>query len=301
MLFYDCRQTELHIGAGKNRHLRLGSNRFLSVVLRRHAEHPPRGIKGGNPEDTMLLSRSYSCEAAVLIVRKHGKGLKMKTYRLVAFMIAWFILSLIWITPLTAGNVSQRSTLRGKTIYEKHCAACHGTDGRADTPIGRLLRPRPRDFADPIIMARLDDSQMIAAIELGRAGTAMPSWREILSPADMFDVVHYIRSLQQPLPAGITRAKLDILVGEHVYRKYCSVCHGDKGNGHTPLGRGLFPHPKDFTSMGMAGISDKQLMFVVEYGKPGSAMAPWGSRLSPEDIRRVVLYIRQTFERHDIK
>jgi len=63
----------------------------------------------------------------------------MKTYRLVAFVIACCIFSLVWIMPLTAGNVPQRSTLRGKAIYEKHCAACHGADGRADTPIGRLL------------------------------------------------------------------------------------------------------------------------------------------------------------------
>lgn len=216
----------------------------------------------------------------------------MKTYYLMVFLMSWFGLGLFWSAPLDAGVVS-----RGKAIYEEHCAACHGTDGRADTPIGRLLKPRPRDFADPIIMARVDDSQMFAAIKLGRAGTAMPSWGEILSPADIFAVMRYIRSLQQPLPEGVTRAKLDLLVGEHVYQKYCSLCHGEEGNGHTTVGRALFPHPKDFTNMDKAAISDKQMVFVVEHGKPGTAMAPWGSRLSPEDIRRVILYIRHTFLR----
>ena len=225
----------------------------------------------------------------------------MKTCRHEAFLVLSLGLSMIWGAPLTAGVVSQRGDMRGKAIYEKHCAACHGTDGRADTPIGRLLRPRPRNFADPIIMARVDDSQMFAAIKLGRPGTAMPSWGELLSPTDIFDVMHYIRSLAQPLPAGMTRAKLDFLVGEHVYQKYCSVCHGEKGNGQTPLGRALYPYPKDFTSADMAGISDKRLMFVVEYGKPGTAMAPWGSQLSPKDIRRVVLYIRQRFQHPESK
>jgi len=105
-------------------------------------------------------------------------------------------------------------------------------------------------------------------------------------------------SLVQPLPTGMTRARLDALVGEQIYRQSCVVCHGEKGDGQTPLGQSLVPRPRDFTrAQEMAAISDRQLAQVIAGGSPGTAMAPWRGVLNSEDIRRVILFIRQTFLR----
>ena len=35
---------------------------------------------------------------------------------------------------------------RGKTVYDDHCAECHGPAGRGDGPAAAFLAPRPRDF-----------------------------------------------------------------------------------------------------------------------------------------------------------
>ncbi len=195
-------------------------------------------------------------------------------------------------------SAEQLSLDVGRRMYERECAFCHGLDGRAETEAAKVLHPRPRSFADPVEMARLDDGQMYAAIKLGRPGTAMGGRGELLSPAEIIDVMRYIRTLVQPLPAGMTRERLDFLVGEQIYRQHCVVCHGEKGDGQTPLGQSLLPHPRDFTrAQEMASISDRELAQAIARGSPGTAMAPWRGILNAEDIRRVILYMRQSFQR----
>ncbi|MFQ5945795.1 MAG: c-type cytochrome [Anaerolineae bacterium] len=199
--------------------------------------------------------------------------------------------------PQAAGLSAEQLSLEiGRRIYQKDCAMCHGRDGRADTDPAKVLSPHPRDFTDPIEMARVDDGRMYAAIKLGRPGTAMGGWGELLSPAEIIDVMRYIRSLEQPLPAGMTRAGLDVLVGEQIYRQRCVSCHGEKGDGQTELGQTLVPRPRNFANaQEMAGISDKKMAQRIIHGSPGTAMAAWGGILNTEDVRRVILFIRQTF------
>lgn len=197
-------------------------------------------------------------------------------------------------SPLSA---EQLSIEIGRRLYQRSCVVCHGVEGRADTAAAKVLSPPPRKFADPIEMARVDDGRMYSAIKLGRRGTGMASWGMLLSPAEIIDVMRYIRTLVQPLPAGMMLADLDIAVGRQIYGKHCVVCHGEKGNGQTKLGRHLFPHPRDFTNARqMAALSDKDLAQAIARGKPGTAMAPWRGLLNSEDIRRVIYFIRQTFE-----
>jgi cytochrome c oxidase cbb3-type subunit 3 len=184
----------------------------------------------------------------------------------------------------------------GRRIYEKECASCHGSNGRAETPVARILDPPPRNLADPVAMARIDDGRAFLAISRGRPGTAMGGRGELLSPTEIIDVIRYIRTLVQPLPAGTTPAQLDVRVGEQIYRRYCIGCHGEAGNGQTPLGEKLSPRPRDFTQLSaMGNIDDQRLAQSITHGVAGTAMASWDGVLNKEDTRRVLVYIRQTF------
>ncbi|MGD8385254.1 MAG: c-type cytochrome [Lysobacterales bacterium] len=190
----------------------------------------------------------------------------------------------------------QLSLAVGRRIYDKECAFCHGLSGHADTDAARVLKPRPSNFADPIAMARIDDARIYAAIKLGRPGTAMASWGTLLTPVEIIDVMRYIRSLQEPLPKGISPERAEIAVGRNVYSTYCVNCHGPSGKADTPLGHVLSPRPRNFTDRSiMAQLSDEQMTTAIGHGKPGTAMAPWGGILSAEDIKRVIRYIRATF------
>lgn len=198
------------------------------------------------------------------------------------------------VVPARPPSPEQLSVEGGRRIYVRDCASCHGADGRADTAVAKVLDPPPRNFTEPLAMARLDDGRMYMAIHRGRAGTAMGGHGEVLSPLEIIDVIRYLRTLAPP--ATMAPAQLDVRVGEQIYRQYCVACHGPNGDARTALGQQLRPRPRDFTRVKeMESLSDETLAQSITHGVPGSAMAPWDGVLNRDDVRRVLLYIRQTF------
>lgn len=80
------------------------------------------------------------------------------------------------------------------------------------------------------------------------------------------------------------------------YREYCSVCHGDKGDGKSHARQGLRPPPRDFTTgEARRQLSREHMIAVVKDGKPGTAMVGWETRLSDGQIEALVDYIRERF------
>lgn len=83
---------------------------------------------------------------------------------------------------------------RGRALFARHCALCHGQrgDGRGERRTG--LSPPPRDLTDPTWQARTSTASIFLAVREGVPGTAMPSWAA-LSEEDCWDLVAYVRSL----------------------------------------------------------------------------------------------------------
>ena len=186
--------------------------------------------------------------------------------------------------------------LRGKDLYEQYCTVCHGTHGAADTPLGRILQPPPRNLADPVAMARINDARLHEAIREGKPGTSMPAWNRILNIQQIEDLTVYVKSLKKPRPEGMSQDDFDARVGGEIYRSYCGICHGDAGNAQTNIGHVLINKPRDFTDpASMAKLSNEEMARAIAFGRPGTAMVAWQTILSPEDIRNVVLFIRRQF------
>lgn len=83
---------------------------------------------------------------------------------------------------------------------------------------------------------------------------------------------------------------------ERIYGQNCAVCHGERGDGRSRAQNGLNPPPRDFTSAEAARELDRERMIhSVTYGRPGTAMVPWGHRLNSAQIAGVVDYIRDRF------
>jgi len=184
----------------------------------------------------------------------------------------------------------------GKAVYEEYCTVCHGTNGAAETPLGRILQPPPRNLADPVAMARINDVRLHEAIQDGKPGTSMPAWNRILNSRQIEDVAAYVKYLKQPRPAGMTQDDFDARVGGDIYRAYCGICHGDTGNARTTISNVLIDKPRNFTdSNSMAKLSNEEMARAIAFGRPGTAMVSWQTILSPEDIRCVVLFIRRQF------
>jgi DMSO reductase family type II enzyme heme b subunit len=163
---------------------------------------------------------------------------------------------------------------RGRRLYERHCAQCHGASGKGDGPAAELVYPRPRNFTTAVFKVRSTlsgqlptDQDLFRAISEGLPGTSMPPWKKHLSEDDRWQLVHHIKTLDElgffetdppteqlvvGTPPKMTPELLER--GRTVYEeKKCWQCHGRQGRGDGPSARGMkdewgFPiRPVNFT------------------------------------------------------
>ncbi len=81
-----------------------------------------------------------------------------------------------------------------------------------------------------------------------------------------------------------------------LYHNYCSVCHGDKGDGKSRAAGSLSSMPRDFTSAEARRVLSREgIAAVIAHGRPGTAMVAWRSQLSQADIARLSDYIYDRF------
>lgn len=69
------------------------------------------------------------------------------------------------ITLLLASAVASLSAADVKENYEKHCAKCHGPDGKGQTKMG--IKAGAKDLTDPKVKAELTDEKVFKAIKEG--------------------------------------------------------------------------------------------------------------------------------------
>lgn len=86
-------------------------------------------------------------------------------------------------------------TAKGKKIFMSNCATCHGDKGDGKGAAAAALTPKPRNFTDAKEMKDIDDARMRKSIMEGRPGTGMVGWKSSLKPADIDDVMAYLRTL----------------------------------------------------------------------------------------------------------
>ncbi|MEE8434683.1 MAG: cytochrome c [bacterium] len=79
----------------------------------------------------------------------------------------------------------------GKALFKSHCAVCHGPRGRGDGPAATGLNPRPADLMRSA--RRLRDGVVAGVISDGRR--AMPSFRTILTPSQIWHLTNFVKSL----------------------------------------------------------------------------------------------------------
>ena len=96
------------------------------------------------------------------------------------------------------------------------------------------------------------------------------------------------------IPVSV-HAKSDVTT-MRLYGKYCSVCHGEQGDGKTHARQGLNPPPLDFTAPGIRhSLTRERMIHVITNGKPGTAMAAWKTQLDAGQIEAISDYIRKNF------
>ncbi len=81
-------------------------------------------------------------------------------------------------------------TLFFLALYQRHCAGCHGPQGRGDGY--RLPGPELANLTVPSTRNKSDE-ELLRTLHEGKPN--MPSWKLRLSEAESRDVLAYVRSL----------------------------------------------------------------------------------------------------------
>lgn len=95
----------------------------------------------------------------------------------------------------------------GERIYQQLCYYCHGRQGKGDNNAYMESRGhKPADHTDLAKMQKLSDWEFFLALRDGvkdeRGWFTMPPWASVLTSAEMWDVIIYVRRLPAAPPSG---------------------------------------------------------------------------------------------------
>ncbi len=103
----------------------------------------------------------------------------------------WDVIAYIW-----TFWADRDSAGKGKIIYEKNCATCHGMKGD-DAEISRVFNGKGAfDFTNLSTMANKHPSELFDGVTNGISGKAMPPWKDKLSESERWNVVKYAWTFQ---------------------------------------------------------------------------------------------------------
>ncbi len=101
---------------------------------------------------------------------------------------------------------TSESLNRGKWVYETYCLVCHGESGRGDGPISSTAGGPffgVRTLVTDTVARKSDGSLYAIVVHAGAMGRgSMPIYGDKIHGTDRWDVVNYVRSLQQQARAG---------------------------------------------------------------------------------------------------
>ncbi|MBU0655181.1 MAG: c-type cytochrome [Gammaproteobacteria bacterium] len=186
----------------------------------------------------------------------------------------------------------------GKVLFQQHCSACHGQEGKGG--IGLPL-------SKPAVMESLTDDYIRKTIRSGRPGRIMPAF-EKLENAEVDAIVTYMRAwgiskVAEPLkPLAGNSVK-----GKPLFEQNCAACHGKNLSGGTEGTGVTFSRKREMPIMppalnnaGFLGAAtDGMLRYIIQHGRTGTPMPGFGGTLEQAQVDDIIAYVRASELKHD--
>lgn len=242
------------------------------------------------------------------------------------------------VVVLTLVAVSSGAEPRGASVYQQHCAACHGASGDGNGPASVWLYPKPRNFNLGLFKIQSTPANalptredLFRTITRGMPGSSMPNF-SYLSEKDRRDVVEYVKHLTAVTEGGARVNKFEqeaksgkpakptvvppepadnvesLVLGKEVYtRLACAGCHGETGAGDGPAAAtlkdalGIPSKPRDF-SIGSfrGGHTGHDLYLRIHNGMAGTPMPGFADDVMKPNERWAVVHYIQSLRRRDV-
>ena len=140
------------------------------------------------------------------------------------------------------------NTPLGARVFARHCAVCHGPDGRGNGPAAPSMFPRPRDFTSGKFKYKSTaagepptDDDLLRTVRDGLPASAMPYFAGLLSTEELNAVVEQVKSFSGTsspagrsieIPTAIASSPESIDRGKALFAgQGCAACHGETGRG----------------------------------------------------------------------
>lgn len=205
---------------------------------------------------------------------------------------------------------------RGRAVYTRRCAGCHGLRGDGNGPAATFLEPRPRNLVAGVFKFRTTpsgslptDGDLYRTLTRGVRWTAMPPWYQ-LPERDRLAVIAYIKTLSRrwteetpeppvaiPPPPPPTAELLER--GRALYgQAQCAECHGAGGKGDGPSADrleddwGFEIRPADFTrGQFKGGGSVTDIYRAMTTGLDGTPMPSFADSMTDAERWAVGYYV----------
>ncbi len=211
------------------------------------------------------------------------------------------------------GSDTPADAPRGAAVYARHCAVCHGPDGRGNGPAAPSLIPHPRDFTtghfkykstpseDPPL-----DSDLVRTVRRGLPASAMPYFGDLLPQGDLLAVIQYVMSFSPAreeksvravtIPKRVVPTAVSIENGRSLYRSIgCAACHADDHRGGVWLQdeKGYAVIARDLTAPWTfrGGSEPEQLWLRLTTGLAGTPMPSYAQSATDEQRWDLVNYV----------
>lgn len=186
----------------------------------------------------------------------------------------------------------------GRRLYVSYCQLCHGVSGSGDGPLSKEMAITPanltttvRSRSDTILKKIItgEGRQTITGRDRHNLlSDAMPQWKEIFSETQLDALIAYLRFL------GNSKHTMmgDPVKGMSLYRLYCTVCHGEEGEGDGIMITLMNISPMDHTNMNETNrLSNREMGQRILDGSE-KFMPAWRGILGRDDVDALVSYIR---------
>ncbi len=202
---------------------------------------------------------------------------------------------------------------RGAALYARHCAVCHGPDGRGNGPAAPSLIPRPRDFTTGHFKYKSTpfgelplDSDLLRTVSRGLKASAMPYFSDVMTPDDLVEVVRYVKKFYAPpdnravsaltIPKRLAATAASIENGRSLYRSLgCASCHAEDGRGGLWLqdekGHALISRDLKAPWTFRGGSEPEELWLRLATGLAGTPMPPYAQSATDDQRWDLVNYV----------
>lgn len=91
---------------------------------------------------------------------------------------------------------TEENLARGGAIFNQKCAACHGENGKSDTPFAGAMAQKPADLTGEAVRA-LSEGEIYSVISNGKGANGMPAFGHRVPEEALWQIALYVRKLSR--------------------------------------------------------------------------------------------------------